>query len=137
MLERVDDVVLVHELKPRVEPEHHRHERQPEHAGEIRVDVRSEHMRAAQHRDRDLGPLVGEVRDGLLGLDDVALDHARRRVGPAHALGEEGRVVLLGAVVVGRALEDELAHRRVGAGAGGEDVHRPDDVVLARRGAPR
>src|SRR5262249_27715648 len=31
------------------------------------------------------------------------------------------------------ALEDELADRRVGPGAGGEDVHRPDHVVLVGR----
>ena len=68
--------------------------------------------------------LVAEVRDGRLGLDDVALDRGRGRVLAPHVLGEERRVVAAAAVVVRRALEDELAHRRVGLGAGGEDVER-------------
>ena len=68
--------------------------------------------------------------DGLLGLDDVALEPGTRRVRASHLLGEEGGVVLLGAVVVRGALEHDLAHRRVAPGAGGEDVHRPDHVVL-------
>jgi hypothetical protein len=57
-----------------------------------------------------------------------------------HPLGEEGRVVLLAAVVVRRRLEHDLAHGRVGPRAGGEDVHRPDHVDLvgrARRGGRR
>ena len=41
-------------------------------------------------------------------------------------------VVALAAVVVGARLEDDLLHRRVRAAARGQDVHRPDDVLLVR-----
>ena len=61
-----------------------------------------EHVREAQDRDAHVGVLLGEVGDGRLGLDDVALDPRPRRVRAPHRLGEEGGVVLLGAVVVGR-----------------------------------
>src|SRR3712207_9098320 len=54
MLERVDDVVLVNELKSRIEAEDHRHERQREHPREVGVDVRSEDVGAAQDRHGDL-----------------------------------------------------------------------------------
>jgi hypothetical protein len=67
-----------------------------------------------------------------LGLDDVLLDGRPRRVRPVHVLGEIGRVVLLAAVPMRRRLEHHLAHRRLRAAAGGQDVHRPDHVVLVR-----
>ena len=81
VLERVHDVVLVDELEPRVEAEHHRHQRQREHARERGVDVGPEHVGAAQHGHRDVGVALGEVGDRLLGLDDVALE--RRCAGRA------------------------------------------------------
>ena len=48
----------------------------------------------------DVRVLGREVGDGALGLDDVALDRGPGRVRAAHVLGEEGGVVLLGAVEV-------------------------------------
>ena len=103
-----------------------------EHPQERGVDVWSEHVGAAQDRGRDVGVALRELAHRLLGLHDVALEPGAWRVRAPHLLREEGGVVLLGAVVVGGALEDELAHRRVGAGARGQDVHRADDVVLVR-----
>ena len=81
--------------------------------------------------------LVAEVGDRGLCVDDVALQLCSRRVGPAHVLREEGRVVSAGAVVVRRALEDELAHGRVLARAGRKDVERPHHVVLVREARGR
>ena len=74
-----------------------------------------------------------EVADLALGLDDVALDRRARRIGTGHVLGEERGIVLLGAVEAGAGVEDQLAHGRDGTRAGGEDVHRADDVVLVRQ----
>ncbi len=110
VLEGVDHVVLVDELDPRIEAEHHGHGGQVEHPGERGIHVRAQDVRAAKDRDLHLGSLLGELRDGGLRLDDVALERGTRRMRPQHALVEEGGVVLLGAVVVSGALEDELAH---------------------------
>ena len=140
MLERVDDVVLVDELVARVEAQDHRHHRQREQHAVGGLHVRSESVGAAQDGDHRVRVLLRELGHGGLGLKDVALDRRARRVRSAHLLGEEGRVVLLGAVEVRRRLEDELAHARVRPAAGGEDVHRPDHVVLvglAGRGRER
>ena len=65
-----------------------------------------------------------------LGLHDVLLERRPRRVGAIHVLREEGRIVALAAVEVRGRLEHHLAHRRVRPAAGGQDVHRPDHVVL-------
>ena len=95
VLERVNDVVLVDELKARVEAEQHRHDGQREHPGEGGLDVRAQHVRAAQRRDGHVGLLLGELRHRRLGLDDVALQPRAGAARPAHALAEEGRIVLL------------------------------------------
>ena len=79
VLERVDDVVLVDELGPRVEAEDHRHDRQREHPRERGVDVRPEDVGAAQDRDVDVLLLAGEVDHRSLRLDDVALDRGGRQ----------------------------------------------------------
>ena len=92
-------------------------------------------LHEAQDGDADLRVALGEAAHGGLGLDDVRLHPRARRVRALHRLGEEGGVVALAAVVVRGGLEDDLAHRRVRPAAGGEDVHRPDDVDLVR--APR
>ena len=94
----------------------------------------------AQRSDRDgrLRALFGELRDRRLRLPDVALQRRAGRMRAAHLLGEEGRVVAVRSVVERAGLEDELPHRRILARAGGEDVHRPDHVVLVggARGHP-
>jgi hypothetical protein len=76
-----------------------------------------------------------ELAHRALGVDDVALDRRARRVRAVHGLGEEARVVLLGAVVVGAGLEDDLAHGVALAPAGGQHVHRAHDVVLGEPAA--
>ena len=97
--------------------------------------VGPEHVGEPQQRDGGARRGVGEVADGALDLDDVLLDRRARRVRPLHLLGEVRRVVLLAAVPVRRGLEHDLAHRGLRAAAGGEEVHRPDDVVLVRDAA--
>ena len=70
--------------------------------------VGTEAVDEAQRGDGDVAVALRERGDGLLGLDDVALELGPRRVRALHALGEERRVVLLAAVVVCGRLEDEL-----------------------------
>ena len=130
VVEHAVDVVLRDELVARVEAEDRRHGREREQPRVRGVQVRPEAVGEAQDGDDLVRVALGEGRDGALGLDDVALDRRARRVRPRHLLGEVRRVVLLAAVVVRRGLEDDLAHGRVRPAAGGEDVHRPDDVVL-------
>ena len=132
VLEHAGDVVLVDELVARVEAEDARHGREREQRDVARVDIGAERVGEPQHAHDDVRVAVRERPHGALGLDDVALDRRPRRMRPAHRLGEEGRVVALAAVVVGRRLEDHLAHGRAGPAAGGQDVHRPDHVVLVR-----
>ena len=124
------DVVLVDELVAGVEAQDRWDDRQREQRGVRGADVRPKHVREPHDRGGDVGALLGEVADSRLGLDDVALDPRGGRVRAAHGLREEGRVVLGRAVVVRRGLEDEAAHAR--AAARGQDVHRPDHVVLVR-----
>jgi hypothetical protein len=120
----------VDELVAGVEPEQHRHDGEREQARVRGRDIGPEDVGEPEQRQRHVGVAPGEIAHRGLGLDDVALDLGSRRVRARHVLGEEGRIVLLGAVVVGRRLEDELAHGRVRPAAGGEDVHRPDHVAL-------
>ncbi len=98
------------------------------------VHVRAEHVREAQDRNGGVGMALGELVHRRLRLHDVLLDPGARLLRPAHRLVEEGRVVRVAAVEVGRGLDDHLANRRVSAGARGEDVHRPHHVVLVRLG---
>jgi hypothetical protein len=130
VLEAVGHVVLVDELHARIEAEDRRDDRQVEVALPRGLQIRAERVGEAQHGDGGVGVLVAEVRDVGLGLADVALDRSARRVRAAHLLGEEGRVILLGAVVAGAGLEHQLAHGRGRPARRGEHVHRADDVVL-------
>ena len=134
VLERVHHVVLVHELVARVEAQDHRHRRQREQLGVRGLDVRAQDIREAQDRHRGVRVALGEVVHRRLGLHDVPLDPAARRVRAPHRLVEESRVVLVAAVEVGRGLEDDLSHRGVRPRAGREDVHRPHHVVLVGLG---
>ena len=131
--QRAHHVVLVHELVARVEAQDHRHDRQREQRRVGGLDVGPEHVRAAQHRDRDVRVAARRTRSTAASASTMSRSiGVARRVRPAHPLAEEGRIVLRGAVEVRRGLEDELAHGESGPAAGGEDVHRPDHVVLVR-----
>ena len=134
MLQASDDVVLVDELVAGVEAEDRGDGGQAEPAGVGGANAGSQDVREAQDGDVDVRVAVGEVAHGALGLDDVALEHRRRRVRPAHLLGEERRVVLLAAVPVGAGLEDHLADGRSRPAARREDVQGADDVVLVGGG---
>ena len=137
VLERVHHVVLVHELVARVEAEDHRHGGQPEQLDMGGPHVGTQHVGEAHHRDRHVGAALGEVVQRSLGLHHVALDRCARRMRSPHALVEEGGIVLLAPVEVGGGLEHHLANGRIRAAARGEDVHRPDHVVLVRLGGTR
>ena len=123
------------ELKARVEAEDARHGGQPEELAERRPQRRAEAVGEAQDGDGDVRVAHGELAHGALGVDDVALDRRAGGVRAVHGLGEEGRVVLLGAVVVGAGLEDDLADGVALSPARGEHVHRAHHVVLV--GQPR
>ena len=75
VLERVDDVVLVDELKPRVEA---RAPSAPAAAANMRVNaVSTSGPRTLAQRSMvivDVRVALGELADRLLGLDDVALE---------------------------------------------------------------
>ncbi len=135
MLEAARQIVLVDELKARVEAEDRGHGGQAEELAERGPQRRAQAVGEAQHGDRDVRVAQGELAHGALGVDDVALDRRARRVRAVHGLGEEGRVVLLGPVVQGAGLEDDLADGVALSPARGQHVHRADDVVLV--GQPR
>ena len=83
VLEAADDVVLVDELQARVEAEDRGDGGQAEQAAPRRAQVRAEAVGEPQPGDRDARVALGEVADGRLGLDDVALDRGLRRVAAA------------------------------------------------------
>ena len=64
-------VGLVQQLKPRVETEDGRHDRQREIAGEWGVDVGADEVGEPQQRDVDVGPAAPEPADVALDLDRV------------------------------------------------------------------
>ena len=102
MLERVHDVVLVDELQPGIEAQ----DLGTIGSESIRVNpVSTSGPSTFAQRSMvtvDLGVLARRTRaTACLGLDDVALEAGAGRMGTAHLLGEEGRVVLLGPVVMG------------------------------------
>ena len=134
VLEHAGDVVLADELVARVEAEDRRHggQRQQAPYGSSRDPARAPLAKRStvtvtsgvalrERRPRRARPRRCPARSGVRG-------GCGRRI----VLGEVRRVVALAAVEVRRGLEHELAHRRVRRRAGGEDVHRPDHVVLVR-----
>ena len=131
--ERACDVVLVHELQARVEPEDLGHQREAQHAGDGRIEVLAEHVREAQVRDRDVRVVLGEVPDDVGDLQERALDPGPGRLRPAHRLPEEVRVLVVRPVAERRRLHDDLADRAARRTGRREQVHRADDVHLVER----
>ena len=134
--ERVDPVVLVHELHPGVVAEGHGDDREVEVVGDRGADPRADDVGEAQREDLGVGPAPGEPADVALDLDGVLAETAGRGALGPHVLGEHRGVARRGAVDGRGGLHDEAPH---GAGllAGREELHRPDDVdLLLRRAAP-
>ena len=134
VLEHAVDVVLVDELVARVEAEDRR--ARPGSANSAVWLVRSVRARArwrSAARTRSTPGLRSANASTARSASTTSFSSAGpRRMRALHVLREEGRVVALAAVEVRGGLEDHLAHRRVRPAARGEDVHRPDDVVLVR-----
>ena len=90
-----------------------------------------EHVREAQDRDRGVRVALGElVQRRPPPRRCRARSPVRGGCGRRIVSSKKAGSSCSAAVEVGRGLEDHLAHRRVRPAAGGEDVHRPDHVVL-------
>ena len=132
VLEQRHQVVLVEELQARVVAEHGGGHRQPEVGGHRARHVPPDDVGAAEHRHPDVGAAAGEAAHVALDLGDVLGVAGARGAARLHVLGEHRGVTAAGAVDGARGLHDEVADARRLL-AGGEELHRPDDVELLHR----
>ena len=128
-LERVVDV---DELQPRVPAEHGRDDRRAEVAGERRVGVPADQRREPQYRRGHLRPAPAEPAHVPLDVQHVAREAAARDLPWLGVLGEHGRVAERRPVRGGRGPYHDLPQVRR-ALAGGQELHRADDVLLLHR----
>ncbi len=129
VLQHVEQVVLVQELEARVESEHHRDHRQPEVRRHRTRHVGPDHVGATQQGHPAVRSATGEPAHVALDLRHILGVAGARRLARLHVLGEHRGVAAAGAVDRGGRLHHQVPH----AGrllAGGQQLHRPDDVEL-------
>ena len=120
------------ELQARVVTEDRRDDREPEVRRDRAGHVRADHVGGAQQGDADVGPAAGEPAHVALDLGDVLGVPGAGGAARLHVLGEHRGVAAARAVDRRRRLHDQVPQARRLL-AGGEELHRPDDVELLHR----
>ena len=129
----VDRILLVDQLKSRVEAGDRRNDRKGEQPNQVRVHIGPEYVSETEHGHGDPRSSGPEGLDRRLGLEQVAPRPGPRFGRDRRTLLEVSRVTAGSTVEEAGAPEHEAPDRTVGDRAGGKEVERADHIALVGR----